>query len=88
MVKASSPKKSAVAAGRPRRSPTNSPAAKGSRMVKHQATNVPSRLPVSELLLDLTEQEGREIAVAIAANLTSEGVSAFVRLHFSAGLRT
>lgn len=57
-------------------------------MVKHQAMDVPSRLPVSELLLDLTEQEGREIAAAIAANLTSEGVSAFVRFRSSAGLRT
>lgn len=78
MVKASSRKQSAIVAGRPRRSPKNTLAAKVPRTIKHQTASVTSRLPVSETLLGMSEQEGREIAVAIAANLTSEGVSAFV----------
>lgn len=77
-MKASSRKQSAIVAGRPRRSPKNTLAVKGPRTIKHQTASVTSRLPVSETLLGMSEQEGREIAAAIAANLTSEGVSAFV----------
>ena len=83
MVKNHSSKKSAVVTGRLRRTQTDTLAAtRGSRATKPQASNVPSRLPVSDVLLGLTEQEGRKIALTIAANLTSEGVLlAFVCLQ-------